>query len=246
MTDPLDPLLGLPRVEEAVRRARADVDAVHRHPANRRGWATTGAEASVRAARASAGIEGAAVTLPESGAVSDPVLAGALRLAEALGGLLPTWLRAPGQVLARMHVLAAADLVDEDDRSDLGRPRAGAEAAERLTLLTDLVAGGTRAPAPVLVAVVHGELLALRPFGTADGLVARAAARLTAIATGLDPKGLVVPEVAFLRRRDDYRSAAEGFASGDPEAVGRWIEYCCAALSTGATEANAIADALAG
>jgi len=43
------------------------------------------------------------------------------------------------------------------------------------------VTDGTAAPAPVLVAVVHGELLALAPFGSADGVVARAAARLTAI-----------------------------------------------------------------
>jgi hypothetical protein len=34
---------------------------------------------------------------------------------------------------------------------------------------------GTSAPAVVVAAVVHGELMALRPFGVADGLVARAA-----------------------------------------------------------------------
>src|SRR5699024_7301326 len=50
----LAPLAELPGVAEAVARARAAVDEVHEHPVNRRGWPTTAAEASVRAARASA------------------------------------------------------------------------------------------------------------------------------------------------------------------------------------------------
>ena len=82
---------------------------------------------------------------------------------------------------------------------ELGRPRPDAQVAARLGLLADLVTGGTAAPAPVVVAVVHGELLTLAPFGSADGVVARAAARLAAVATGLDPKGLAVPEVGHLR-----------------------------------------------
>ncbi|MGH3470278.1 MAG: oxidoreductase, partial [Thermocrispum sp.] len=49
MTDPLVPLLGLPGVADAVQAAREAVDAVHRHPTNRRGWPATAAEASVRA-----------------------------------------------------------------------------------------------------------------------------------------------------------------------------------------------------
>ena len=38
--------------------------------------------------------------------MTDPVLAGSVRVAEGLGGLLGTWRRAPSQVLARLHVLA--------------------------------------------------------------------------------------------------------------------------------------------
>jgi len=243
-SDPLRPLLDLPGVTEAVRAARDAVDEVHRHPTNRRGWPTTAAEASVRAARASAALDGGGVEIPESGQVTDPVLAGALRVAEALGPLLTTWGRAPLQALARIHVLAAADLVPADQEDQLGRPRVDHEVSSRLALLAQLVTGGTAAPGPVLMAVVHGELLALRPFGTADGVVARAAARLTAIATGLDPKGLVVPEVAHLRRREEYRQAAEGFATGDPDRVAAWIVHCCEALRAGAREARSIADAV--
>lgn len=238
MTDPLAPLLELPGVAEAVEAARDAVAEVHRHPANRRGWPTTAAEASVRAARASAALDGGAVEIPSSGSVTDPVLAGALRVAEAIGPLLGTWQKAPLQALARLHVLAAADLVDS---SELGRPSTG---GERLELLASLVAGGTKVPAPVLVAVVHGELLALAPFGPVSGVIARAAARLTMIGTGLDTKGLAVPEVAYLRRADEYRSALAGFAAGTPDGVGGWLRFSCSALEAGAREATSIADAV--
>ncbi|MFC0429554.1 oxidoreductase [Kutzneria buriramensis] len=238
MTDPLAPLLDLPGVEAAVEAARDAVAEVHRHPSNRRGWPTTAAEASVRAARASAALDGGAVEIPSDGSVSDPILAGALRVAEAIGPLLGTWQKAPLQALARLHVLAAADLVES---SALGRPSAG---GERLELLASLVAGGTKVAAPVLVAVVHGELLALAPFGPVSGVIARAAARLTMIGTGLDTKGLAVPEVAYLRRSGEYRSALDGFASGTPEGLGAWLLFSCSALEAGAREAASIADAV--
>ncbi|GAA3025539.1 hypothetical protein Aglo02_18730 [Actinokineospora globicatena] len=240
VTDPLAPLLDLPGVHDAVARARDAVAEVHRHPTNRRGWPATAAEASVRAARASAVLDGGPAEIPEDGEVSDPVLAGSLRVAEALGPLLPTWERAPMQALARLHVLAAADLVDKDL---LGRPRAGLGVTSRLDLLAGFIAGGTKVPGPVLAAIVHGELLALTPFGTADGVVARAAARLTLIGTGLDPKGLAVPEVAFLRDANRYRDTAVGFASGTSEGVTEWIVYSCQALEAGAREATSIAEA---
>ncbi|HEV2782461.1 MAG TPA: oxidoreductase [Actinophytocola sp.] len=241
MTDPLAPLLTLPGVDDAVRAARDAVDAVHRHPTNRRGWPATAAEASVRAARASAALDGGDPSIPDTGTVADPILAGALRIAESIGPLLPVWQRAPGQALARLHVLAAADLVAGDE--ELGRPRAGRGVSARLDLLGRLVAGETSVPGPVLMAVVHGELLTLAPFRVANGVVARAAARLTSIGTGLDPKGLTVPEVFFLRRRERYVAAAEGFGAGDRDAVAAWLIMCCEATEAGAREATSIADA---
>lgn len=238
--DPLAPLLELPGVVDAVAAAREAVDQVHGHQANRRGWPATAAEASVRAARASAALDGADAEIPATGEVGEPTLAGALRIAESIGPMLPTWQRAPLQALAKLHVLAAADLVDDDEA--LGRPRPGRAVSRRLTLLGDIVAGGTSVPGAVLVAVVHGELLALAPFGTADGVVARAAARLTMIGTGLDPKGLTVPEVFLLRRADRYRAAAAGFRTGTDDGLAEWIAFCCEAVEAGAREALSIAD----
>ncbi|WP_236796283.1 oxidoreductase [Amycolatopsis sp. GM8] len=239
MTDPLAPLLDLDGVAAAVKSAQDAIFAVHRHPANLRGGPATAAEASVRAARASAAIDGADPEIPADAEVTDPLLAGALRVAETLEALLPTWRRAPAQALARMHVLAAADLVS--DAEALGRPRAGTGA--RLELLTQLLTGATSAPGPLQVAVVHGELLALQPFGTADGVVARAAARLTMVATGTDPKSLTVPEVACLRRVTRYREAAAAFATGEPDGVRDWLLFWCDAMEKGAREARGIAEA---
>ena len=246
--DPLAPLLELPGVAEASDRARDALGRAHRHRANLRGWPVTAAEASLRAARASSVLDGGPVRLDDladAAGVSDPVFGGALRVAQELEGgegpLVGIWQRAPLQALARLHMLAAADHV-EDDR--LGRPRADAEVGPRLELLADVVTGRTGAPAPVVAAVAHGELLTLRPFGSADGVVARAVSRLVTIASGLDPHGLGVPEVIWMRQPADYRAAARGFAEGTPDGVGAWLVLCCRAMQAGAQEALSIADSL--
>ncbi len=238
----------LPGVAEASDRARDALGRAHRHPANLRRWPVTAAEAALRAARASSVLDGGPVRLDDladAGQVSDPVFGGALRVAQELEGgggpLIGIWQRAPLQALARLHMLAAADLVDEDR---LGRPRSDAEVGPRLELLAELVAGRTDAPAPVVAAVAHGELLTLKPFGSADGVVARAVSRLVTIASALDPHGLGVPEVSWMRQPADYRDAARGFAEGTPDGVGAWVVLCCRALQAGAQEALSIAESL--
>ncbi|HUE35588.1 MAG TPA: oxidoreductase [Mycobacterium sp.] len=250
--DPLAPLMELPGVAEASDRARDALGRAHRHRANLRGWPVTAAEAALRAARASSVLDGGPVRLedlaeaaPGYQAVSDPVLGGALRVAQELegggGALVGIWQRAPLQALARLHMLAAADLVD-DDR--LGRPRTDGEVGPRLELLANLVTGRTRAAAPVVAAVAHGELLTLKPFGSADGVVARAVSRLVSIASGLDPHGLGVPEVSWMRKPADYRDAARRFADGTPDGVGAWLVLCCRAMQAGGQEALSIAESL--
>jgi hypothetical protein len=154
--------------------------------------------------------------------------------------MVETWSRAPGQVLARLHVLAAADLAD---RADLGRP--AVHVGPRLSGLFSLVTGTTTVPAVLVAALVHGELAALAPFGTADGIVARAAARLTGIARGLDPKAVSVPEVGFVELgRAEYARTLAGYAAGEPEGVAAWLVHCCRATEHGALEGLAIAEAI--
>jgi len=245
-THPLAPLVELPGVVDAAERAGDAVAAVHRHRANLRGWPSTAMEASWRGGRASAAIDGGSVELRRDGDYDDPVLAGAMRVAQALDGdsleqLVGVYRRAPAQALARLHVLAAADLVGDPD--ELGRPRPGAEVSARLDMLGQVITARPAVPAAVVAAVVHGELLALSPFGQANGIVARGASRLACVATGLDPHNLGVPEVAWLRRAADYRRAVARFGEGTPAGVGEWILLCCSAFEAGAAEAASIADA---
>ncbi len=245
--DLLAPLLELPDVVAAAESARAALGKAHRHRTNLRNWPVTAAESAVRGARCSSALDGGGVQLLDTASGSeDPVLAGALRAGQALEGgattMVGVWRRAPLQALARLHALAAADLVSEPE---LGRPRPVPEVVARLDLLTRLVSGGSTVPAPILAAVAHGEMLTLAPFGSADGVVARAISRLVTIASGLDPHGLGVPEVYWMRRVDEYRMAAVAFSTGQPDGVRTWLLMCCAAMEDGAREALSIAESVA-
>ncbi len=164
---------------------------------------------------------------------------GALRAQSAIGSLADTWTRAPRQALARLHALAAADLLPADD---LGRPAPGT--AERLDTLAAVLAA-TSAPAVVVAAIVHGELLGLDAFPPASGVVARAAVRLTLVERGLDPKSLVVVEAGHRELREDYDAALAAYRTGTPEGVARWLVHCADALVAGAREAVAICEAIA-
>jgi len=275
--DLLAPLLALPGVEAAVADARAAVDALLSHRVLRRGSAEVTAESALRGARASAELEGAGIELERlrgqlmgGGRIALPskdergarVVEGAVRLHADLGQLLVPWRHSPRQALARLHVLAAADLVA--DRDGLGRPRpAGVvpddpvgigpapeplEVAARLDGLARLLTGGTAVPAVVVAAVVHGELMALRPFGTVDGLVARAAARLVLIDRGLDPKAVSAPEVGHAELgghgEGEYASALRAYAAGGPDGVATWVVHCARAVALGAREGLAVCEAL--
>ena len=232
-------------MRDAAEAAREALGAVHRHPVNLRGWDKTSREASWRGGRSSAAMEGATTELNREHDFDDPVMSGAIRVAQALDPdsldkEVAVFRRAPAQSLARLHTLAAADLVEPDL---LGRPRPEPHIGPRLDLLGQLITSNTSAPAPVLAAVVHGELLALAPFTEGNGVVARGASRLVCATTGLDPHLLGVPEVTWLRRLADYREASLNFATGDPQALTDWIVLCCQAMEAGAAEAASIADA---
>jgi len=241
--DPLEGLLALDGVAEAADQARRAVDRLLVHRVLRRQIPAVAAESTIRGARAAAALSGVDIPLAElrSSEAADPVVRGAIRAYAALGPMVATWPRAPGQVLARLHALAAADLVAPDA---LGRPQARAEVGQRLSGLGQLVSEASGTPAVVLAGVVHGELAGLAAFGSADRVVALAAARLTLRARGLDTNAVSVPEVGVLESGADYSTLLAGFVSGTAAGLGAWLRWWSEAVGLGATEGLAICEAL--
>jgi hypothetical protein len=242
-------IAALPGVADAVDEARAAVDGLRGHRVLRRSAEKVSAESTLRGARASAALDGADLpldvvrrTVRAAGHLPEPegpVVEAALRVAAEVGLQQETWRRAPLQVLARFHSLAAAGRVEDDE---LGRPRP--QAAARLAALAALLSQ-TQAPAVVVGAVVHGEILAGLAFPVGGGVVARAAARLAFVTRGLDPAAVSVPEVGHVDLgREAYEAALSGYASGGEEGVAGWVVHCAAAVTLGAREGVAVCEAI--
>ncbi|MFJ2113622.1 oxidoreductase [Streptomyces sp. NPDC087850] len=272
--DPLVALAALPGVPDAVDSMRKAVDRVYGHRVMRRRSSEVTSEAALRAARGSAALSGADWALEEVRRRSDfgseaeaRTVGAALRLNAEAGQLLSIWAQSPVRVLARLHLVAAGGAGVDD--VTVGRPRlagepvvetpgaegvdplAGApllgagEVAGRLDGLSRLVVAASSAPALVKAAVVHGELLALRPFGSYNGLVARAAERIVLISSGLDPKSICPAEVGHAELgRAAYAAAFEGYLSGTPDGMSAWITHCGRAVELGVRESTAVCEAL--
>jgi hypothetical protein len=78
------------------------------------------------------------------------------------------------------------------------------------------------------------------PFGSYDGLVARAAERLVLVARGVDPASLVVPEAGHLALRAEYESNLRAYAEGGRSGLHAWLLYAAEAQARGA-EASPLA-----
>jgi hypothetical protein len=239
-SDPLAPLLDLADIGPALDRARAAVDAAMRHRALRRSGGPVAAEIALRTSVASAALDTHGFDLEgvRAGVVTDPVVQGALRATAALDGLTGTWPKAPRQVLARLHTLVARDVVGAEE---LGRP-ANPDVVPRLDALAALIAGGTSAPVLLQAAVVHAEILALKAFAGPNGVVARAAARLTLVAGGLDPRGLLAMDVGHRSREPEYVGSANAFATGTPDGIRSWLRHYAAAAERAAEELHEVCE----
>ncbi len=264
--DPLAALGALPGVPEAVDSVRKAVDRVYGHRVMRRRSSEITAEAALRGARGSASLSGADWALEEVRRRTDfsidaesRTVGAALRLTAEAGQLLSIWRQSPLRVLARLHLVAAGGAGVSDEL--VGRPRLAGEpvdeplvelplpgadeVAGRLEGLSELIIAGGSAPALVTAAVVHGELMALRPFGSHNGLVARTAERIVLIGSGLDPKSVCPAEVGHGELgRAAYVAALDGYVSGTPEGMASWITHCGRAVELGARESTAVCEAL--
>ncbi len=218
-SDPLADLAGMDGVGSAVAAARAGLDAVVRDRGIRR------FDERRRALLAELGARGEARLVGRTD--DDATVAAGLRTAVELPGLSGDVLRTPSQVLARIHTVWARGTVP-DER--LGRVSV---ASGRLTALTDLLSAPTRAPGAVLAAVAHAELVAIAPFGSESGPVARWVERAVLAATGTDVTGLA-PMQAAHADRDDYTAALQAYGSGTASGVRVWLLYAAAALSDAA------------
>lgn len=228
--DPLQPFLELGDVAPLAAEAASVIAALHRRPVSLRRAEVTGSESVLRGARTSALIEEPPVRDPAEpvGASGASLSVSSMLAPDHLQSSARGFSGAPLQVLARMSVLAGGG----------GHPE-GEGAAGRLRRLAALIGGG--AHEVLLPQVVHAELLAHGLYGGQSGLIARAAGRLSAVATGLDPRGLAVPEPYLLRHREEYSAAADDWAVGHPRP---FLELSLRAWIAGAEEAEAIARAL--
>jgi hypothetical protein len=271
--DPLAALVGLPGATAAVEAARVACEELRWHEAYRRRWREVRAEAGLRGAHASAALDGARVPLDAvrslatdapgpSTTLAQAVVWGSVRATAFVERLMPDLgargqaaLPPLGQLLAGVHAAATEGWLDPSlvgrlrhdeaprDLTALGPAPVGDDVAARLDLLGRVVAS-TRAPGLVVAAVVHGELLALRPFVAGNGVVARAVARLLTTARGLDPTGSVLAEPGWSATPNPYLAAAAGFATGTPDGVAAWLRVCAAGVVDGAGRARQVADAV--
>lgn len=262
--DPLAAVAALPGVAEHVARGRDALDDLLRHRVMRRHAGQVAGETAVRSARASAALEGVDWSLEQVRGADEarpragtPVVRGALRVLTEMRALSVVVEKAPLQALARLHLLAASGLVPE---SELGRPRTEDQASDdgpgrrrvpgaaavavRLEALADLLVRPTRAPAIVVAAIVHGEVLTVQPFTSANGLVARAAARLVLHSRGVDARGVCSPEVGHVELGAAYTEALDGYAQGSPTGVSGWVRHCAEAVRLGARDGMALCEAI--
>ena len=264
-------LVALPGVAEATAAAREACTQLRWHQALRRRIPEAAAESRVRGARASAALEGAEVDVavvrdlmrgalgwPEQPDPVEQVLRGVVQATaetEHVRGLVAG---APLQALARLHVAAAAGLVEP---GQLGRPRTAGEAcsefvdlgpapdetvvAQRLGGLVDLLTSMEGAPAVIVAALVHAEIAVVRPFVRGNGAVARAMERAVVQASGLDPTGVAVPEAGHgTQGGSAYLGALTAYSTGTREGVALWLTHCAQAVVAGAAEGQRVADAV--
>jgi hypothetical protein len=227
---------GLEGVGSGFAAARDGIDTMLRDRGLRRTSPELTTESLLRGARASAVLAGSGSSLDDvREGRGDATAQAALRVSVELLGLSGVFVRTPLQALARIHALAAAGDVHPDL---IGRPRDPAS-ADRLRAIAALVGGGR--PALMTAALMHAELLTAAPFGSADGLVARAAERLVLVSSGVDAKSLVVPEAGHLALRSAYESNLRAYASGGRPGLRAWLVYCTEAYAA-AAEASPLRD----
>lgn len=225
VNDPLAWLTELEGVSSAFAATRDGIDVMLRDRGLRRTSPEQTAESLLRGAAASAALEGSTSSLEAVRAGDGDALAvAAVRISTELLSLAPVVRRSPVQALARLHTLAGGLAP--------GHP-VSPEASARLQALgrTLLV---TSAPALMVAALAHAEVLTAAPFAGGNGLVARAFERLVMVSRGVDPASLVVPEAGHHELVAAYESNLRAYRRGGRAGVQAWLLYAAEAQTRGA------------
>ena len=231
--DPFSAPLAFEGVPSAFAAARDGIDAVLRDRGLRRSTPEHVAQSLMLGAWANASLEGSEVTLEELESGGGDVTArAAVRLSTEVLGLVPTWRRSPAQALARIHALAAAGSVSDDE---LGRP-VNPVGTARLAALAGMLAQPTETPALVVGALVHAEIADAAAFASHNRTVARSAERLVWVSAGLDPASVLVPEAGHALDARGYFDALERYGAS-ADGVHAWLLYAADA-ATRAAEAS--------
>lgn len=223
--DPLTWLTELEGVPSAFASTRDGIDVMLRDRGLRKTTPAQTAESLLRGAHASAALEGSASSLEDVRTDSgDEIAQASVRVSSELLSLVPVLGRSPVQVFARLHALTGG--------ASAGRP-VSADAANRLQSLSQTLLR-TSAPALLVAALVHADLMTASPFADHNGIVARAAERLVLVARGVDRASLVVPEAGHLALRTEYESNLRGYRDGGKNGLRSWLLYAAEAQAKGA------------
>lgn len=244
-TDPLTVLAADDEIAAMLGATRDAFDALLWRRDVRANAEAVAADSIARGGRASAAIEGADLAEPDDSPMGR-TLACAIATTAAATGLVDVWHRAPLQALAALHAHAAAGFADDasigrprrDDRADdpllLGALPPASQVAPRLTMLAEL---STSSPAPALLvaAIVHAEVLSLRPFAHGSGLVARAAVRCVLADRGIDPSLFSIPEHGMAEAgRPALVRAMTAYSAGSTEGMRAYLHWFGSACGVGA------------
>lgn len=119
----------------------------------------------------------------------------------------------------------------------------GQELRERLEQIVALI-DTPNLPALVRVALVHAEMLTVRPFALANGALGRLLVRHLSVRDGLDPTGVSVSDYYAGRVPGAYAEAAQAYASASLEGVVAWIIWQAEALLEGMRQGSELSRAV--
>lgn len=119
----------------------------------------------------------------------------------------------------------------------------GQELRERLAQIVALI-DTPNLPALVRVALVHAEMLTVRPFALANGALGRLLVRHLSVRDGLDPTGVSVSDYYAGRVPGAYAEAAQAYTSASLEGVVAWIIWQAEALLEGMRQGSELSRAV--